>query len=98
MTVYLDDEPLHRHRPHRTGDDEQMMRILRQIVVIVGLATCLLTVGYNWRRVDEIIENQTKSDSQHDLFMRKDVANEQYQSLSRQIAEVKALVEVSGRR
>jgi hypothetical protein len=60
--------------------------------IIVGLAAALITVGYNWRRVDELAMAQERSEQEHKDFVRKDVAMEQYNALTYQIAELKRLL------
>lgn len=63
------------------------------ISVIITAAGLLLSVGYNWRRVDEVtrITDDTKREL-YAYYVRADVYTAQFSDIQRQLDEIKTLI------
>ncbi len=68
--------------------------------IILSLVGILIALGYNWRRVDELSTQvtaiaatlQTLPNALGSTYVRQDVHSMQIEDISRQLAEIKALI------
>jgi len=70
---------------------------LKAILAIISLASAIFTAGYNWRDVVALREvvrnNESDNHLAHDGFVRKDVNDQHFESVQRQLNDQKALLE-----
>jgi len=75
--------------------DDDVMRAW--IPIIIALMGMLLAVGYNWRRVDEVASAQEGQRQQlqsiGNVYVRQDVNSAQMADITRQLREIKAILE-----
>lgn len=72
-----------------------MRATLQTVVIVVGIVTSVFTLGYNWRRVDEIAASNSSLATRLDngTYVRTDVNTAQFANVDRQLAEIKQLLQ-----
>lgn len=77
----------------------------KTVLAIVSLASAIFTAGYNWRDVVALREivtlNADENKQAHETFVRKDVNDQHFDSVQRQLTEIKdalAQLNVAARR
>lgn len=88
MTPRFEDASM---QPHRNGTVKEQVGYAMLFITLVSL---IFTAGYQWRRVDELTVDAFDAKAQ---FMRKDVADSQFNTLSLQIVQLQRAVEQLGR-
>ena len=79
-------------------DPPRTMKIdLKTILAIISLVSAIFTAGYNWRDVVALREvvktNESENQLAHEGFVRKDVNDQHFESVQRQLNDQKALLE-----
>lgn len=63
---------------------------LQLAVLVISITMTVFSVGYNWRRIDDLTMSQTRLEALMNEYMRSDVAGARFTEIMNQLQEIKA--------